>query len=496
MNAPHRSSDSLRALTSSPASLRRAGHLVALPGGTTAGTTGEAGWWPSLRGGGVRGVVARVLSLIAPVRPAEVVTLLLLSLNVMLLLGSYYLLKTAREPLILQGGAAVKTYASAVQAVLLIPVAQAFGVLAGRLSRVRLMAAVTGFFTSNLVVFWVLQRLGVPIGVPFYIWVGVFNMAVIAQFWTYVSDIYSVEQGKRLLAVIGVGAALGGLLGARLAKRIYAVVGVGGLLLLAAAVLLAGLGLTVLADRRWKRPQLVTGAPASKAASGAAPAGPGEKSGLQMLLGDRYLQLIAALVVLLNLVNTTGEFIMDRTLVAQAQAQSAVPAGVFIATFKADFFSWVNAVGLLLQLLVVSRVMKYLGVGVGLFVLPVVALGGYGVLAFAPVLSVMFLAKVAENGLDYSLQSTVRQALYLPTSRAAKYRAKPLIDTFVVRSGDLLASGLVLAGQALAFSTGTFALVNAAITLVWLVVAYRIATRHKRLAEATAPARPLRVATV
>jgi AAA family ATP:ADP antiporter len=376
----------------------------------------------------------------------------------------------------------VKTYASAAQALLLIPVAHLFGVLAGRMSRLRLMAAVTGFFVSNLLVFWALQRAGVAIGVPFYIWVGVFNMAVIAQFWTYVSDSYSVEQGRRLLAVIGVGAALGGLVGARLAKQAYAVVGVGGLFLIAAAVLLLSLGLTALADRRLRGPRLVTGdAPGTDAPL------PRGKSGLQLLLGDRYLQLIAALVILLNLVNTTGEFIMDRSLVAQAQAQSAVPVGVFIASFKADFFSWVNAVGLLLQLLVVSRVMKYLGVGVGLYILPLVALGGYGTLAIAPALSIVFLTKVAENGLDYSLQSTLRQALYLPTSRAAKYRAKPLIDTFLVRGGDVLASLVVLAGQALAFTTGTFALVNVGLTVVWLVVAHRIAAHHGRL---TAPAAP------
>jgi ATP:ADP antiporter, AAA family len=448
--------------------------LVAIPGGVP-------GARPA-RGLATRAWMARVLGLFASVRPSEVMALLLLTANVMLLLGSYYLLKTAREPLILQGGAAVKTYASAAQALLLIPVAHLFGVLAGRMSRLRLMAAVTGFFVSNLLVFWGLQRAGVAIGVPFYIWVGVFNMAVIAQFWTYVSDIYTVEQGRRLLAVIGVGAALGGLVGARLAKRAYVVVGVGGLFLIAAAVLLLSLGLTALADRRLRGPRLVTGdAPGTDAPL------PQGKSGLQMLLGDRYLQLIAALVILLNLVNTTGEFIMDRSLVAQAQAQSAVPVGVFIASFKADFFSWVNAVGLLLQLLVVSRVMKYLGVGVGLYILPLVALGGYGTMAIAPALSIVFLTKVAENGLDYSLQSTLRQALYLPTSRAAKYRAKPLIDTFLVRGGDVLASLVVLAGQALAFTTGTFALVNAGLTAVWLVVAHRIAAHHGRL---TAPAVP------
>jgi len=451
--------------------------LVALPGGASGLLPPAAAPAPNARD--PRVWLSRLFSLVAPVRPSEAITLLLLALNVMLLLGSYYLLKTAREPLILQGGAAIKTYASAAQALLLIPVAHLFGVLAGRLSRLRLMAAVTGFFTSNLLVFWVLDRLGIPIGVPFYTWVGVFNMAVIAQFWIYVADIYTVEQGKRLLAVLGVGAALGGLLGARLARVAYAVVGVGGLLLLAAALLLLSLGFTALAERGRKGPRPLPDRSAEPAppAGATAPA----PSGLKLLLGDRYLLLIGALVIVLNLVNTTGEYILDRTLLAQAHAQDAVPPGVFIAAWKADLFSWVNVLGLVLQVLVVSRVIKFLGVGAGLFVLPLVALGGYGALAFLPLLSVVFAAKIAENALDYSLQSTLRQALYLPTSRAAKYRAKPLIDTFVVRSGDVLASLVVFVGQSLAFSTATFALLNAALAVLWLFVAARLAVRHKTL---------------
>jgi ATP:ADP antiporter, AAA family len=454
----------------------------ALPGGTLVNSQ-VLTFIPGERRRGPTAAIARVMSLLAPVRASEVLTLLLLTANVMLLLGSYYLLKTAREPLILNGGAEVKAYASAAQAVLLMPIAHAFGVLSRRMARMQLVALVTAFFASNLVGFWLLDRAGVPIGVPFYVWVGVFNMTVIAQFWTFVADVYTPEQGRRLLTIVGLGAALGGLFGARVARTLYGHVGVGGLFLIAGALLMVGLALTALVDRRCD---------ASDGQSRKAPPVdpmPGHQgSGLQLVLGDRYLQLIAGLVVLLNLVNTTGEYILDRTLVAEAHAQALVPAGQYIANFKADFFTWVNAIGIGLQLLVVSRVIKHLGVGVGLYILPLVALGGYGALAVAPLLSVVFLAKVAENSLDYSLQATVRQTLYLPTSRAAKYRAKPLIDTFVVRSGDVVASGLVLLGHRLAFETSTFAAINVAVTIAWLLVARRLSSRHRRIEEAMAAA--------
>ena len=89
-----------------------------------------------------------------------------------------------------------------------------------------------------------------------------------------------------------------------------------------------------------------------------------------------------------------------------------------------------NIAGLLLQLFVVSRVLKYLGVRVAILVLPLIALGGYLVAAFYPVLAIVRWVKTAENATDYSLQNTVRQVLFLPTTREQKYKAKQAIDTF------------------------------------------------------------------
>ena len=132
-----------------------------------------------------------------------------MTLTAFLLLTAYYLLKTVREPLILlQGGAEVKLYARAGQTVLMVGVVQLYGVLARRVGRLRLLVVVFLFFTANLAVFAVLARTKLAIGLPFFLWVGVFSYTVVAQFWALAADIYDADAGKRLFPIIGAGSSI------------------------------------------------------------------------------------------------------------------------------------------------------------------------------------------------------------------------------------------------------------------------------------------------
>jgi AAA family ATP:ADP antiporter len=146
------------------------------------------------------------------------------------------------------------------------------------------------------------------------------------------------------------------------------------------------------------------------------------------------------------------------------------------------FYAVVNTAGLLIQLFLVSRVVKYLGVAVGLMILPVIALGAYSLIAFYPVLSLIRWAKTAENSTDYSLNNTVRAMLFLPTTREQKYKAKQVVDSFFWRVGDTGSALLVFVGTTmLAMSLDMFAKVNLVAVLVWLVLAYLIGKEYKRL---------------
>ena len=212
-----------------------------------------------------------------------------------------------------------------------------------------------------------------------------------------------------------------------------------------------------------------------------------------MLLQDRYLLLIAILMVLLNTVNTTGEYILARFVQESAAAAAATAEAqqVIVGQFYGNYASLFSAVGLLLQLFAVSRIFKYLGVGPALLFLPVIALAGYSLLIVFPVLGVVRWAKIFENGTDYSIQNTARQALFLPTSRKAKYKAKAAIDTFFVRAGDMLQAGIVYVGTSL-LSLGVegFAAVNLALTALWLIVAFRIGQEYVRRTHSEARRAP------
>jgi len=214
------------------------------------------------------------------------------------------------------------------------------------------------------------------------------------------------------------------------------------------------------------------------------------------VFSERYLLLIALLMLVYNLVNTNGEYILSRTVVGLYTASHPGAAGgldekKMIGEFYGNFFTLVNILSAVLQAFVVSRVLKYFGVRVALLVLPLVALLGYGAMAFIPVMGIIRGAKLAENSIDYSLQNTTRNALYLPTSREAKYKAKQANDTFFVRFGDVVSAGVVFAGTTwLGFASRQFALVNMALIVVWLVLAVAIGRRFRTLTDEHAPETP------
>jgi AAA family ATP:ADP antiporter len=443
---------------------------------------------PDDASGSKRSMIERLLGMIAEVRKGEAPTALLLTLNVFLLLICYYLLKTAREPLILASGAEVKSYASAGQAILLVPGTYIYGKVAERVGRMRLIALVTMFFASNLVLFFIAGKAHVPyLGIAFFLWVGVFNMMIIAQFWSFSVDIYTPEQGKRLFAILGIGSTVGAVVGSGIARALFKRIGEYGLMAAAAAVLLLALSVTVAVHRREVKSNTKAGPHDARES----PLGKG--TGFQMLLRDRYLMLIGALSFVLNWVNASGEYILDRTLLETAKVR--LPAGadaaawthLFIGEFKADYFLWVNTASVLMQLFVVSRVIKYLGVRFALLLVPALSLCGYGTAFFFPSLATVFVVKIVENTMDYSLQNTSRQALWLVTSRDAKYKAKSVIDTFMVRAGDLLSAVVTGVGAAVHFATVHFILINVAMVTCWITVVVFLTRRYKSKAESEAP---------
>jgi AAA family ATP:ADP antiporter len=401
-----------------------------------------------------------------------------LTANLALLLASYYLLKTVREALILtEGGAEIKTYSAAAQAILLVLFVPAYGAFASRVPRLKLIAWVTLFFITHLIIFYFVGMAGVHEGIVFYVWVGIFNVFVIAQFWAFANDLLGEAQGKRLFPIVGIGGSSGAVVGAWTATQLLNFVSTYSLLIIASGGVAVCIGLTALANRWMIRQETK-----EEAAKAEEPLG--KEGGFQLIFRDRYLLLIAILTVLLNVVNTSGEFLLSKLVVQQSLhlygsgADAARKA--FVGEFYAHFFGWVNLIGLILQTFFVSRIFRYIGIRGSLFILPTIALTGYSMILLYPVLGIVRILKIFENSTDYSIQNTARQALFLPTSREAKYKAKAAIDTFFMRIGDMLLAGIVYVGTKLALSFSGFATISVVLTLVWIAISLGIYREHKR----------------
>lgn len=431
----------------------------------------------------------KFLGLFAEVKRGEAGPALLLTLNIFLILTAYYIIKPVRESLILkaEGGAELKAYAGAFQAGLFLIIVPLYGRLAGAVSRRRLINAVNLFFMANLVLFWILAR-GVPnLGLVFYLWVGIFNMMVPSLFWSFANDIYTNEQGKRLFAIVAFGASAGAAAGGVITRFLVEPLGVFQLLLLSAAILGVGLAITNAVDRRAEtetEPEEPLEVKVDTAGGGA----------FQLVAASRYLLAIALLMLVLNWVNSNGEYLLGAKVgeLALAEAESQGLTGAAAETFKENrlagfyggFYSWVNAIALLMQAFLVSRIIKYIGVRSALLILPIISFAGYALLTLVPILSIIRISKIAENSTDYSLQNTLRHALFLPTTKQEKYKAKQAIDTFFVRAGDALHAGLVYAGTTWwAFRTQDFALVNLVLVAGWIFLAVLIGREYKGKAE-------------
>jgi AAA family ATP:ADP antiporter len=421
-----------------------------------------------------------LLSLVADVHPGEGATAVLMLVNIFLLLISYSVIKTVREPLILLGGGAeVRSYTAAGQAVVLMGFVPLYSWFASRVGRVKLLVGVTLFFIIDIELFALAVAAKTPyVGVVFFIWVGIFNISLVAQFWSFANDIYTKAAGARLFPIIMVGMTAGAPIGSFIAGHLFGMGLTPQAILQISAVLLLGTLLLYL---------LLNAAQTGRAAAvRETPLAAG--GGFGLVFRSSYLRLIAVLVILLNVVNTTGEYLIARLLASHANAMAAADPAfntqAYIGAFTGDYQFWVNVAAFLIQTFLTSRLVKHTGLRGALLALPLIALGGYTIIAAGVGFAVVRWVKTAENATDYSIMNTARQLLWLPTSREEKYKAKQAIDTFFVRGGDLLSAAAVYLGtQVFRWDVAGFALGNVVLTLVWLGIAGWILRHHRALAQ-------------
>jgi len=446
-----------------------------------------------------RSLSERFLGLFTEVRPGEGTTALLMFANVFLILCAYYFVKPLREGWIAIsdiGGLSkmeVKAYSSFAQSLFLLFIVGWYARLAGHWDRVTLITRATLFCISNLVIFWFLQPgyffEALPLsGIVFYVWVGMFGVFVVAQFWTYCADVYTDERGKRMLPMIAIGATSGAAAGSWIVSQLVdsGLVDTEALLLVATVPLFVSILLTRVVDSRETTAVSPPAGDAQQEAAGSL------LSGASLVLVSRFLLAAALVTLLTNWVNTNGENLLFRvvqeTLADQAAEQGLTDSLAVLdftrdgtTVFYGNFFFWVNIVALLLQAFVASRLLKYGGFASIALMLPVIALLSYTAMALLPILAIVKMMKIAENATDYSINNTARHVLWLPVSSEMKFRGKPAIDTLYVRLGDGLAAVTVLVGvHLLAMSTQSFFVFNVSLVICWLAFTLMMIREHRK----------------
>jgi AAA family ATP:ADP antiporter len=429
--------------------------------------------------------LAQALRLISDVHRGEAVTVLLLTLNVFLLLSAYYVIKPVREALILDmaSGAEYKSYMSGVIAISLFVLVPLYGKLVDRLTRSKLMIGVSLAFAAQLGLFCLLASLpslSDKLGLIFYAWVGVFNVMVVAQFWGFANDLYDKEQGERLFPVVALGSGCGAVAGAAVAEPLIRRLGVPSMLLLAAGLLVSCAGLYFWLELRESSAKRGGAKPDEPQASS------DKRGGFQLVLSHRYLLLLALFALVYNWVNSNGEYMLSKLL--KAGVAAAVQRGEIkpnevrdtLGAAYANFYFYVNLVGVLVQVFLVSRLVAWFKLPKVFLFLPVLAICNALVVGFMPIVALVKAGKTAENATDYSLNNTLRQMLWLVTSPQMKYKAKQVVDTFCVRIGDMCSAlAVYLVIDRLQLSVQRFAWVSIVLGVIWLLLALAIGRHYE-----------------
>ncbi len=412
------------------------------------------------------------------VRRSEVVAVAWSFLYFFCILSSYYMLRPIRDAMAVQSGVWTIPWLFTGTFLAMLAAAPAFGWVASRYPRKQFLPWVYYFFVANMLLFFALFHVAedvalgaVWIGRLFFVWLSVFNLFVVSVFWAFMADIFSREQSRRLFGVISAGGSAGAILGPIVTATLVVQLTVKNMLPLAALLLLVGV-FCIYRLRAWVRESSDADDDSIEADRAL---GGGILDGMRAVFGDPYFRNIALMVVLANFVGA-----VSYTFMAEF-----VGAAYATADEQAQAFSWIdaaiNGLSLLGQLLLVSRSVRGLGMGVTLTFLPVVSAVGFGLLAWQPAFAIMVVLQILRRSLGFAFAKPASDMLYAIVPTGAKYKAKSFIDTAIYRGGDVVAIWFARLLAVIGLGTAGIALICVPVSIAWTAVALRIGAAYRHL---------------
>ncbi len=443
----------------------------------------------------------RVLQKAVEVREEEVKALFWSCAYFFFVLSAYYILRPIRDEMGVAGGVdnLAWLYTGTLAGMLLLH--PLFTTAVSKMSRMRFIALTYRFFMSNLLIFFALlwlapETANIWIGRIFFIWTSVFNLFVVSVFWSFITDIFRTAQGKRLFGFIGVGGTLGGILGSSLTAFLAVPLDPRNLMLVSVIFLeiavlcvrrLSGLSLgwsasspTGEGDETYRPSPDRLLPPSGRTVPDLRPEEPiggGVLDGIAHVLKSPYLLGICGYMFLFTILSTflyfqqadiVGRFFEDRAL------RTAVFARIDLA---------VNILTVLTQLFLTGRILKLLGVGFTLAILPVVSIIGFATLGVWPALAVVIVFQVLRRAGNYAVARPAREVLYTVVPREDRYKAKNFIDTFVYRSGDQVGAWSYTFMGWFGLSLAAIAFVAVPIAGMWMLIALGLGFKQEKLAR-------------
>ena len=388
-----------------------------------------------MEAGGTNSGVAGFVSRVFGAEPGEYAAALWSFTYFFCVLGSYYMLRPVREAMAVESGPETIPYLFAGTFVAMLIATPIFGWVASRYPRKQFLPWVYAFFILNILAFWFAFSSAIDDGQnhiwlsrAFFVWISVFNLYVVTVFWSFMADLYSQEQGRRLFGMISAGGTTGMLLSSLVARQLVEDIGFQNLMPISAAILV----IAILCIRKLRDWIETTGSGGSARIASSQPLGGSPFAGITHVLKSRYFMAICTKSIIASLLGT-ALYMITAYLVQDAFATTDE---------RTRFFSDVNmatgAITLVGQLLIVKHSVARFGIGVTMSVMPVISIAGFALLALEPTLIMVAALTVARRALGFAFSKPTTDMLYSVVTPEEKYKAKNFIDTAVYRGGDLI----------------------------------------------------------
>lgn len=422
--------------------------------------------------------LARVLRVFVDVRATEVAALMLAFVYYFLILSSYYVLRPIRDEIGAANGTEKLPWMYTGTLLTMLVANALFSALVSRYTRRRFIPIAYRFLIFNLGLFILLFRFwpeqNLWVGRVFFVWVSVFNLFALSVFWSFMADTFNSDQGKRLFGFLSVGGTLGAIAGSVLTSSLVQTIGALKLLAISAVLI----ELSVWCVRRFPAPEPVVKPKVPELQTAATePVGGGFWSGIWHNFRSPYLLGISAYMLLYTITSTVLTF--QQASIAGAAYTDRAARTAFFA--KVDLI--VNVSTIILQIFVTGRLLKKVGVGATLAILPILSVAGFLALGFKSVVVLLVVFLVIRRAGNFALARPAREVLFTVIPREDKYKSKNFIDTFIYRAGDQVGAWSFRGLQVLGLSLGAISLVAAPLAAIWALVSIWLGRRQAALAR-------------